>query len=295
MLAWRNINLKTFPDSSDDIFEIGAENCCLKFNYVVDQLVSDYQKYMKYKIRLITPRVSQKHVEETINYIKTALNKLNINEVIINDLGILYELRSQDIKANYILGRLLVRCQEYELNYCQRLIGEDKHVVDNWVIPNIIYSKKIKWLYELGFISVELCPSESIKKIINNKVDIGLKINIHYHNIVGAIGRTCVSAKINEIETKKCQIFCNENYEMKLASLYNKKDNQNEILTDEINDGIINGNAIYLPVKDSGLIYHAANDVIIDVRLDDSYKNGDNDFEKLREKYKTLIGGKYNV
>lgn len=201
MIAIRNLNLSRIQASKDIFIDIGNEGCWIKFCEQMKFYAEHYQALQGKRVRLVTPKVTQGHVQTVVDCIVDLLKLIDVEAIFINDYGVLYSFNKTGIKANLIYGRLLVFCQEYELGYKTRFCAEeDINVIKSWSCPSYVYSNKIELLHKMQFTGVELCQSDSVKDLLHYDKAPDFSIHMHYDSYIGACGRSCTIARNQKIQ-----------------------------------------------------------------------------------------------
>lgn len=267
MIALRNLTIEEIGTLKGYVFEVGSESCSIKFCKEIRDLVENRHLCIGKKFRIVTPKVPQAYVEMVVMHILDVIEMIDITAIIINDYGILFELRKLGVKVEFIFGRLLVRSQEYEHNYMKRLdLNENEDVLQSWLNPSILHYKKIELLKEMNFTGVELSPSDSVKNLLLDIKGFELEVFVHYNLFIGAVGRACVSAKQNNVRTGNCSNLCSTTYNLKLAKMYGNFDTPTQEEVDEFSKNIVIGNVLYFLKKVDNFPFDKCKGVIIDGR-----------------------------
>ncbi len=267
MIALRNLTIKEIATLKGYVFEVGSESCSIKFCQEIRNLVENRHLCIGKKITIVTPKVPQAYVEMVVMHILDVIEMIDITAIIINDYGVLFELRKSGVKVEFIFGRLLVRSQEYEHNYMKRLdLYENKDVLQSWLNPSILHYKKIELLKKMNFTGVELSPSDSVKNLLLDIKGFELDVFVHYNLFIGAVGRACVSAKQNNVRTGNCSNLCSTTYNLKLSKMYGNFDTPSQEEVDEFSENIVIGNVLYFLKKVDDFPFDKCKGVIIDGR-----------------------------
>lgn len=270
MIIIRHMPLEEIAAHQGAIFEIGSESCCIKFCYEIQQFTEHSQICSGKIFRLVTPRVPQEHMEAVIKTILIALHTLNITKVIINDYGLLYELRKAGVSKEFVFGRLLVRSQEWEHNYRKRVHpDENSDILASWLYPSVLHKKKIELLRKMNVTGVELCPSNAVKEMLLHVNEFNMDAYVHYNSFVGAVGRACPCLKKEGIHKINCWKCCDNIHQLKLFKMYGNFD---EPTAEELSNFSRNyqiGNIIYFKNEAELFPYDRCDGVIIDARIND--------------------------
>lgn len=249
-------------------FDIGSENCCLRFSHEIESFIEKSPALQGKKFRLVTPRVSQGYMKNLVGLILKIIGVLDIEAVIINDYGVLYELNKLRINKNFILGRLVIRCPEYEPHHQMRIHPEeDQNIIRNWLNPAILHTKKIELLKKMNFTGVELSATNSVAgavKIIQSR---DLKVNVHYNSYVGGLNRTCLVAREYDTEIGSCARLCDRPGKIKLANIEGKYDLSTDKEVCGFPDNLVFGNVVYFLRAAEGFPYAECDAVIFDARF----------------------------
>lgn len=253
----------------DIIIGIGSEGCVCKFCSIMDELLQIQHKedeLLKYKIRIITPRVPEKYSDRVIKCISDAIMKFNIDSVVINDYGILYGIKNMIKKEiPLIIGRTLMRSLEYVPWSAYMLRHEEEEVKKNLLIPNILHSSKLELFKKFNIVGTELCATMEASTYIDVLQKKGIKVFVHYNTIIGSLGRTCPVVRINNAKIGECVDLCDSYLEVELNKSWgaNKSINQDRNL-DIIPKYQCVGNAVYYYKNDNEFQYEICDGVIYD-------------------------------
>ncbi|MBD5534781.1 MAG: hypothetical protein HDQ99_03795 [Lachnospiraceae bacterium] len=269
MIAIRNLNLGQIVTSKNIIIDIGNEGCWIKFCEQMKFYVEHYKALLGKSVRLVTPKVTQGHVQTVVDCIVELLKLIDVEAIFINDYGVLYSFNKTGIKLNLIYGRLLVFCQEYELGYKTRYCDEeDINVIKSWSCPSYVYSNKIELLREMQFTGVELCPSDSVKDLLHYDKAPDFSIHMHYDSCIGACGRSCTTARNEKKPIFQCTELCNSVHSIKLDSMYGQNLKMDKQDIEHFENNILVGNMLYFITKPYNFPYELCADTIYDNRFD---------------------------
>lgn len=273
MVALRHLPLEKILVQSNIIFEIGSESCSIKFCNEIQTFIENSELCLGKKFRIVSPKVPQAYIEPVVKCILQVIDRLDIETIIINDYGILYELRKAGVKKKFIFGRLLVRSQEYEHNYLKRIDPlENEDVLESWLNPNILHKSKLEFLKLMNFTGVELSPSDSVKNLLLNIKEFDFDVYVHYNSMVGATGRACVCAKHSHIKPENCSELCETKYNLQLSRMYGNFSTPTQEEINMFSRNVVIGNIVYFVNEVKDFPFDKCRDVIIDTRINDNFQ-----------------------
>lgn len=204
---------------------IGSEGCVHAFCVSMDNYIN-YKNVenINFKFRIITPRIPNKYLDIVLKKIKQIVEKLEVESIVINDYGLLYNLYNSNIKkVDFILGRTLIRSLEYVPWAEYFLENEKKELKKNATTINMLHNSKLKLFKQFNIKGIEVCLTNGIYKDILMLKELGLKIYMHFNTIIGSIGRTCPLVRIfNDIEVGNCTSLCKSTLNIELSKMKSK-------------------------------------------------------------------------
>lgn len=258
-------NQNSMSLDTDIIYDIGSEHCCILCIQNLDEFYINKQTNRS-NLRIVTPRIPQRYIKSVMNRIYKFMDKYRIIALVVNDLGLLYEIKKAGLKIDIVLGRLLVRCQDYELGYEKRL---EKTTSDNivrcWLTPSIFHAKKLELFRQYNVKGVELCPTKAVKEFIES-ADIEMDIYMHRNTVVGALGRACISCRQNQIAAVIPCNNCVESDRLKHKASYAK----NYMLQSDQNlfpENYLVGNIVYFIINTEYFPFDKCKAIIYDKKL----------------------------
>ncbi len=198
---------------------IGSNFCSRYYSYLEFKYyenILDYCRYNNLKCTLVTPIINQKEIQFFIKQTSKFENFFDIiDEITINDFGMLYYIKEKypNMKINF--GRMLIK-DTRDIRY-----NEYTNFIHQPEILTFDYSIEKKLNIRLNYYEFD---------ITNKKLDFSntnYKIAIHYNYLYQTVGNVCEFASIDLPDEKKfrpngaCQFQCMRTYmkyDAKIAS-----------------------------------------------------------------------------
>jgi len=195
-----------------NIISFGSESCAIPFldiNNHWDVFLNLFD--LGVRLKVVTPRISQNELAETINLLSKIINLQREIDIVINDWGLLqFCLKNKD-HLNVHIGRQLCRSL-LDCPWHQEILDNESTEVGA-IISSHPYSsvEKIKALCIQGVKGLELNAlfrGFDFQPIL----DFHLEIAVHLENYLLTCGRTCLSKRI--ITDKACFDICEEIFQL---------------------------------------------------------------------------------
>jgi hypothetical protein len=192
-----------------DSIGIGHTGCVHKLMGISDDHIEMLlNRFNNVKVEI--PIIFQSHLAKVIDKIKL-WEKYPIG-LIINDFGILYELKFHHLldKFHISLGRNLVysffNCPWYE----DILAYEDDQMKELWLESNMDNDQMIDFLQEYHIREIDMDLSMHLKGSIEKLRSKGIKINGFIENPIASISRSCHAVRVFNGKLGECQELCNQ-------------------------------------------------------------------------------------
>jgi hypothetical protein len=194
-------------------------------------------------ISLVTPFLSESGLKNIISTLQKIKDYPQIDEIVINDWGLLTLIKKMQLPYKLILGRLLSTQNfrnRFFLKPIIKNINYKLHSTNDSVLPNYFYD----FLKEFNIKGIEfnsLIQAKLLKEEIRRN---GFFISCHYPYVYLTCTRYCYFASQNKISTRFSLLSCKHKCRDKICYLYNKRMPQKIILK---------GNAQYIKSKADSL------------------------------------------
>lgn len=192
------LNFNTEDDYNDiQAFSIGHESCIIKFLRIIRHTTLldflEKQKSFGKQIRIITPFVPERHLDE----MKVAINEI-CNEscfkdsiIIINDLGLMHYIRKVDQKRKMCLGRSLLVCFDYA-PWGHQIYEDESARIQKAVSQVSFYDdEKLSFFRQYNVTEIEADITKGSADSLKAVQEAGFKINIHMSSFLYGIQRSC--------------------------------------------------------------------------------------------------------
>lgn len=188
-------------------FSIGHESCIIKFFKIIQH--PDFLDFVKKQkkngkqIRIITPFVPEKHLDE----MKFVMEKICIEKyfedsiIIVNDFGLMSYIHKINNKRQMCLGRSLLVCFDYA-PWGYKIYENESPQIQN-VVSQISFYDDEKMEFYSGYNVTEIEANftektiESLKKIQKA----GFKINVHQSSFLYGTQRSCYIKRYHADQT----------------------------------------------------------------------------------------------
>lgn len=216
----RDVNeLSDFLQLDVDTISIGDDGCIKKIlnniNIIdVAKKIIDSNK----KLKIITPKIPQMYMEETIDLIEK-INKITKDyTLVVNDFGILEACREREMSPKRMLiGRALSRALEECAWYEDFVESENEDYVIDLISNNFSDNRKIDLMKEYGVKGIEstlLENSNHAFKWINKR---GWIVDTYIGNSTIAYSRNCHYARYKKLSSEECVGKCNEKLNIEMV------------------------------------------------------------------------------
>lgn len=201
---------------------IGSEVCPAHFLRKANNDAINEAAKQKKSIRLVTPIVPQKYLDEIYNIICSLPTH---SKVTFNDYGLLYKCRELIASSKIIpvLGRIITRslidCPWYE-----DIVKDDSQYIDIFKKNNMHFEAKIEFLRDWGIKEIEVnnCPQESLDYFHKKRINVA---QYSTYNLL-SVSRTCFCSKLAGKPTLECykEKECSSlSYSIKMTDCYSSK------------------------------------------------------------------------
>jgi hypothetical protein len=206
-------------------FSIGHESCIIKFFKVIQQKnLLDFVKKQKKagrEIRVITPFVPEKHLDEMKEVIKRICKEECFQDsvIIVNDFGLMSYINRIDEDRKMCLGRSLLFCLDYA-PWGHKIYENEPEQIQKVVSQISFYDdEKMEFYreYHVSEIEVNLTAGtiESLKEIQRA----GFKVNVHNASFLYGTQRSCYIRRCSP-EQNCCGTECEYAEELELDELW---------------------------------------------------------------------------
>ncbi len=210
-------NLQNYLGIGVGIISIGDEACVYHIP-LGDEALKIGRNIIKkgYRFKLITPKLSDKHLQEFVLTLRLLHNNSIDYILVVNDLGLLYEAHKNNILPKEVfLGRGITRSLE-DTPWIEEYIEDEKYPED--VLANTLADEfKIEHYSKYGVTGIETSLHINSFRGFKKITDRGWKISCHIGNYVVAFSRKCAYAIYDKLQLGECSQACKNKIEITMA------------------------------------------------------------------------------
>ncbi len=206
-------------------FSMGHESCILKFFMIMRQRnLLDFVKKQKAagrQIRIITPFVPQKHLDEMLETINRVCEEECFRDsvIVVNDFGLMSYIHRMDENRRICLGRSLL----FSLDYAPwgRKIYENESEQIQKVISQVNFCDDEKMEFYRGYnvSEIEVNLTEATTESLKEVQKAGFKVNVHKESFLYGTQRSCYVRRYHPAQNC-CGMECEYAEELELDELW---------------------------------------------------------------------------
>ncbi len=178
-------------------FSIGHESCILKFFMIIRNMklleFIKRQKDAEKQIRIMTPFVPEKHLEE----MKDVIKKICANEefkdsiIIVNDFGLMNYIHKIDKGRKMCLGRGMLVCFDYA-PWGSKIYENEPVQIQKAVSQVSFYDdEKMSFFRQYNVTEIEANITEGTAESLKEIQKAGFKVNVHQSTFLYGTQRSC--------------------------------------------------------------------------------------------------------
>lgn len=188
-------------------FSIGHESCIIKFFKMIKNPVLleflEKQKNDGKQIRIITPFVPERHLNDTKAVIEEICNEQYFENsiIIVNDLGLMSYIYRIDKSRQMCLGRSLLACFDYA-PWGHKIYEEEPPHIQKVVAQVSFYDdEKMDFFREYNITEIEANLTERTIESLKEVQKAGFKINVNQCSFLYGIQRSCYIRRYSTNQT----------------------------------------------------------------------------------------------
>lgn len=192
------LNFNTKENYSNiQTFSVGNESCVIKFFKVIQHpVLLDFLKRQKdagKQIRILTPFVPEKHLDEMKDVIKEICDEIYFKNsiIIVNDFGLMNYIHKIDDERQMCLGRSLLVCFDYA-PWGHQIYENESSQIQKVVSQVSFYDdEKMAFFKQFNVTEIEADFTEGTMESLKEIQKAGFKVNIHRSSFLYGIQRSC--------------------------------------------------------------------------------------------------------
>lgn len=205
-IDWLGFNTQKNYDNIQS-FSIGHESCIIKFLMVIQQKnLLDFVKKQKKEgkqIRIITPFVPEKHLDEMKEVMKEIFREECFKDsvIIVNDFGLMSYINRIDEGRKMCLGRSLLFCLDYA-PWGRQIYESESEQIQKVVSQISFYDdEKMEFYRSYHVTEIEANLTAGTMESLKAVQEAGFKVNVHKTSFLYGTQRSCY---IKRYSTNQC-------------------------------------------------------------------------------------------
>lgn len=207
-----------------DIVAIGSMGCCKALPDIKEVFrIFDICIKCNKKLRLYTPRIPQEQLGFMMDYIQKSSNLLISDnfQLVVNDIGLLLWMREKDFKTKHLILGATYSWSAAQNSLFENIIRDENDAIKKiYVQVNNNNDIRLSFFKNLNITEIEVPNIKKVLEQVDRIRNNGFSISIFDSFILAGYSRSCVHAKIKNIQAKECNKECEEVLEINMDQMW---------------------------------------------------------------------------